>query len=137
MRFLLDTNALSEVIRKPQGRAAQRMTRVGERNVCTSIIVAAELRYGVAKRRSPQLAARVEAVLAAIDIEAFKKPADAIYATIRARLEAAGRPIGGNDFLIAAHALALGCTLVTSNEREFGRVEGLAVESWSDASQRK
>ena len=134
MRFLLDTNVVSDLVKEPQGRAAQRIARVGEQNICTSIIVAAELRYGITKRGSARLAARVEAVLAALNIEAFKNPADAIYGRIRARLEEKGRVIGGNDLLIAAHAIALGCTLVTSNKREFARVEGLAVENWSTRS---
>jgi len=60
----------------------------------------------------------------------FAPPADAVYGQIRARLEQAGTPIGGNDLLIAAQAMALGDTIVTDNEREFGRVEGLVVENW-------
>jgi tRNA(fMet)-specific endonuclease VapC len=57
-------------------------------------------------------------------------PADAIYGRLRARLERDGQPIGGNDLLIAAQAIALGCTLVTDNEKEFIRVEGLARANW-------
>jgi tRNA(fMet)-specific endonuclease VapC len=60
----------------------------------------------------------------------LESPADAIYGRIRTRLEQSGRPIGGNDLLIASHALALGCTLVTDNEREFMRVEGLEWQNW-------
>jgi tRNA(fMet)-specific endonuclease VapC len=80
------------------------------------------------------LAGRLEAVLAVLKVVPFEVPADAIYGQIRARLEQAGTPIGGNDLLIAAQAIALGDTLVTDNEREFGRVEGLSVENWLRSS---
>jgi tRNA(fMet)-specific endonuclease VapC len=130
MRYLLDTNVLSDVIRNPQGRAAARIGESGEAAVCTSVIVAAELRYGAARRRSERLTRQVEQVLAVLPIVPFEEPADAAYAEIRARLEAIGAPVGGNDLLIAAHAVSLGCTLVTDNEREFGRVEGLNVLNW-------
>lgn len=128
--YLLDTNILSDLIRNPAGTAAQRLGAVGEDAVCTSIIVAAELRYGAAKRGSAQLLKRVEDVLAEIPVHPFDVPADAEYGSIRAGLEAGGRSIGGNDMLIAAHAQALGATIVTADEREFRRVPGLAVENW-------
>ena len=67
MRFLLDTNIVSDLIRNPQGRIAERIREVGEDNICTSIVVGAELRYGAAKEASPKLTARVEDVLAVID----------------------------------------------------------------------
>ncbi len=57
-------------------------------------------------------------------------PADAEYGDIRAELEAAGQPMGANDLLIAAHACALGLTLVTDNTREFSRLPRLKVENW-------
>jgi tRNA(fMet)-specific endonuclease VapC len=98
--------------------------------VRTSIIVAAELRFGAAKLGSARLTERLEAVLAVLEIVPFEAPADAVYGRIRAQLEQAGTPIGGNDLLIAAHAITLGDTVVTDNEREFGRVEGLRVENW-------
>jgi len=128
--FLLDTNIVSDLIRAPQGRAAGRIRDVGEARVRTSIIVAAELRFGARKRGSSRLTERLEAVLDVLEIVPFAPPADAVYGQIRARLEQAGTPIGGNDLLIAAQAMALGDTIVTDNEREFGRVEGLVVENW-------
>lgn len=128
--YLLDTNILSDLVRNPAGKAAQRLRAVGEDAVCTSIIVAAELRYGAAKRGSAQLLKRVEDVLAEIPVLPFDVPADAEYGGIRAGLEAEGRLIGGNDLLIAAHALALGAAIVTANDREFRRVPGLLVENW-------
>ncbi len=130
MRFLLDTNILSDLVRHPQGRVAEQIRHVGEGEVCTSIIVAAELRFGAAKRGAARLTAQLETVLSALDVVPFEQPADETYGTIRAQLEQAGTPIGGNDLLIAAHAKALGCTVVTDNEREFRRVEGLACENW-------
>lgn len=130
MRFLLDTNIVSNLIRNPQGRIADRINRAGESNICTSIIVAAELRYGVAKKASPRLTAQVEAVLSAIDTLPFDAPADEIYGSIRAQLEIAGTPIGGNDLIIAAQAVALDLTLVTDNDQEFSRVDGLRVKNW-------
>ena len=130
MRYLLDTNIVSDLVRNPQGRAAEHIRRVGEVQVCTSIIVAAELRYGAAKRGSPRLARQLDAVLGVLDILPFEAPADAAYALIRTRLEQIGRPIGGNDLLIAAQAIALGYTVVTDNEGEFARVDGLLRENW-------
>ena len=130
MRYLLDTNIISALIRDPQGRITQHIREVGEAQVCTSIIVAAELRYGATKKGSPRLAAQLEAVLSVLEILPFEAPADATYGLLRTRLEKAGQPVGGNDLLIAAQAVALGLTLVTDNENEFGRIEGLACENW-------
>jgi tRNA(fMet)-specific endonuclease VapC len=103
---------------------------VGEEDVCTSIVVAAELRYGSAKKNSSRLTAQLDAVLGAIEVLALEAPIDAVYGMIRARLEQTGQPIGANDLLIAAHALALGLIVVTDNEREFSRVDNLRVENW-------
>jgi tRNA(fMet)-specific endonuclease VapC len=130
MRFLLDTNIVSNLIRYPQGRIADRIKKVGESNICTSIIVAAELRYGAAKRPSPRLTAQVEAVLSAIDTLPFESPADESYGSIRSQLEIAGTPIGGNDLIIAAQTLTLDLTLVTDNDSEFSRIAGLRVKNW-------
>ncbi|MCK1736183.1 type II toxin-antitoxin system VapC family toxin [Bradyrhizobium sp. 138] len=129
-RYMLDTNIISDLIRNPQGRAAKRIARVGEDNVCTSIIVAAELRYGCAKSGSQRLLKAVEDLLSEIDVLPLDIPADAQYGGIRAEMETAGKPIGGNDLLIAAHARAIGAAIVTANTDEFGRVRGLKVENW-------
>jgi len=130
MRYLLDTNIVSDLVRNPQGKVAQHIRRVGEANLCTSIIVAAELRFGAAKKKSPKLSSQLEAVLGAIEVLPFETPADETYGTIRASLETLGRPIGGNDLLIASQALTLGYTVVTDNEDEFKRVENLQFENW-------
>ncbi len=130
MRYLLDTNVVSDLVRNPQGKVTQHIRDVGEAQVCTSIIVAAELRYGAAKKGSLRLSNQLEAVLGALEVLPFETPADAAYGLLRARLEQAGRPIGANDMLIAAQALSLGHTIVTDNEKEFARVEGLSYENW-------
>ncbi len=128
--YLLDTNIISDIVRNPTGLAARRIEQVDPKNICTSIIVAAELRYGCAKKGSVKLRARVEAVLEAIAVLPLDVPADEDYGSIRSALEAAGQTIGLNDLLIAAHASALGLTLVTDNRREFSRIRGLSVENW-------
>jgi tRNA(fMet)-specific endonuclease VapC len=130
MDYLLDTNIVSDLVRNPQGRIAARVAEVGEAAICTSIIVAAELRYDAVKKGSERLTTQLERVLGVLAILPWEEPADAIYGQVRARLEGLGLPIGGNDLLIAAPALALGRTLVTDNVREFSRVEGLAVVNW-------
>lgn len=108
MRYLLDTNIVSDLVRRPQGRIAEQIREVGEAQVCTSVIVAAELRYGAAKKGSERLTAQLDAVLEALDILPFETPADAVYGLVRARLGRAGQPIGANDLLVAAHAVAVG-----------------------------
>lgn len=131
--YMLDTNVISDVIRDPNGRTAAQLEDVGETNACCSIIVAAELRYGVAKLGSKQLARRVETALSALAIIAFDSPADQTYAKLRFQLTKRGKAIGPNDLLIAAHALSEGSTLVTDNVREFKRVNGLSVVNWRTA----
>jgi tRNA(fMet)-specific endonuclease VapC len=130
VRYLLDTNIVSDLVRNPQGQIAGQIANVGEESVCTSIIVAAELRYGAAKKSSARLTAQLESVLGALEILSFESPAEIIYGDLRAQLEADGKLIGGNDMLKAAHAISLGHTIVTDNEREFSRVDGLHFENW-------
>lgn len=130
MRFLLDTNIVSDLVSHPRGKISDRISEVGEEDVCTSIVVAAELRYGAIKKNSSRLTSQLEAVLGAIEVLALEAPVDAVYGTIRAGLERTGQPVGANDLLIAAHALALGLTVVTDNEREFSRIDQLGVENW-------
>jgi tRNA(fMet)-specific endonuclease VapC len=128
--YILDTNIVSDMIRNPAGKVAERIAEVGEDNLCLSIITAAELRYGAAKSGSARLLARVEAVLARVPILPLDVPADAEYGDIRASLEAAGQPVGPNDLLIAAHACSLDAVVVTANVGEFQRIRGLKVENW-------
>lgn len=129
-RFLLDTNIVSNLVRHPQGRVAAKIAEIGEQQVATSIIVAAELRYGAAKKGSPRLSAQLESILGALDVIALEPPADVAYGDLRATLEKSGRLIGPNDLLIAAQSLALEMVLVTDNVGEFERVAGLKVENW-------
>jgi tRNA(fMet)-specific endonuclease VapC len=129
-RYLLDTNIISDLIRNPKGKVAKHIARVGENNVCTSIVVAAELRYGCAKSGSKRLLEAVESLLGELDVLSLEGPADAEYGRIRAELERKGSPIGGNDLLIAAHALAIKATMVTANVAEFARIDGLNVQNW-------
>lgn len=130
--YLLDTNTLSDLIRRPQGRVADRVAEVGEDRVVTSIIVACELRYGAAKRSSTRLTRQVEAVLGAIAVLPLEPGMDKHYSEIRAALEKLGTPIGANDLLIAAHARTLRAVCVTANLAEFSRVPRLKVENWLD-----
>jgi tRNA(fMet)-specific endonuclease VapC len=131
--YLLDSNILSDIMRNPRGSAAVLFERKAfdpDARMVTSIIVACEMRYGVAKNRSTPLAQRVDRTLASIEVIPLAAGADDAYATLRADLERRGLPIGQNDLLIAAHALALNAILVTDNVREFKRVKGLKIENW-------
>ncbi|EIF29039.1 putative nucleic acid-binding protein, contains PIN domain [Burkholderia sp. Ch1-1] len=130
--YLLDTNIISDMIRNPSGQVAARIEHIDPKAICTSVVVAAELRYGCAKKGSAKLLARVESLLATIPVLPLDVPADTEYGGIRAELEIAGQPIGANDLLIGAHAYALGLTLVTDNTREFSRIRGLTIENWLD-----
>jgi tRNA(fMet)-specific endonuclease VapC len=127
---MLDTNIISDLIKNPKGKAAKHIASVGEDNICTSIIVAAELRYGCAKKDSKRLLEAVEDLLGEIKVLPFDIPADVEYAGIRSALEKAGRPIGANDLLIGAHAASVNATIVTANVDEFKRIGGLKVENW-------
>lgn len=130
MRYLLDTNLLSALIRSPRGPVTEQIRRVGEARVYTSVIVEAELRYGAARKGSERLSRQVEAVLGSIPIEPGREPFGRISAELRLGLERAGTPIGANDLLIGAQALANGSVLVTDNTREFERLTDLTIENW-------
>jgi tRNA(fMet)-specific endonuclease VapC len=133
LAYLLDTNILSDLVRNPQGLVATRIAKAGEDTVCTSIIVAAELRYGATKSNSEKLAERIDLILSALEILPLEIPADHQYAELRHHLTRQGTPIGPNDLLIAAHALANDLTVITANVGEFSRVPGLKVENWLQA----
>lgn len=128
--YLLDTNILSDLIKHPTGTVARRIATVSEDAVCTSIVVACELRYGAAKKGSPVLSERIGQLLTTIDVLPLEEDADQKYGEIRAALDTAGAPIGANDNMIAAHALSQGLTLVTDNMGEFSRIPGLKLENW-------
>jgi tRNA(fMet)-specific endonuclease VapC len=128
-RFLLDTDTLSRLIRDPAS-LADRVSAAGEANICTSIVAACELRFGARKKNSERLTQRVEQLLDALEVMSLEDGVDRDYAEIRDYLESKGQPIGGNDTLIAAHAIHTGCVLVTQNQREFQRVPRLRTENW-------
>jgi len=130
LRYLLDTNVVSDLIRHPKGMVATRIASAGEDTVCTSIIVASELRFGAEKSGSKKLIDRVDLILSALDVLPLEPPADRHYGEIRQQLAQQGKPIGPNDLLIAAHARALNLTVVTANAGEFSRVPGLQVDDW-------
>jgi tRNA(fMet)-specific endonuclease VapC len=127
---LLDTNVISRLLKEPQGVSARRLAEVGDHRVCTSVVVAGELRFGAALRGSERLTLAVERVLGAIPVLPLEPPSDEHYANIRKELQSRGTPIGPNDLLIAAHARSLGLVLVTENDAEFRRVNQLSVENW-------
>jgi tRNA(fMet)-specific endonuclease VapC len=127
--FLLDTNILGDLIKNPGGRVFRRLATLAPESFCTSVLVAAELRYGAAIKRSPRLSRTVEEMLRRLEVKPFEPPADRRYGELRSALESRGDQLGANDMFIAAHALTLDCVLVT-NDRAFGRVPGLVVENW-------
>ncbi|MBP5976773.1 type II toxin-antitoxin system VapC family toxin [Brasilonema sp. CT11] len=128
--YLLDTNIISELIKNPRGVIFSKIQDVGEDKICTSIIVACESRFGAKKKNSQKLIEKLEIILDSIEILPLTYPVEQYYAEIRTDLEQQGKPIGGNDLLIAAHSLSLGLTLVTANVREFSRFSNLKVENW-------
>ena len=128
--YLLDTNILSDFIKHPTGRIFSQIQDVGEEKICTSIVVACELRFGAEKSNSFRLKQRIKLAFSIIPVLPLMADADHNYATIRTHLERQGTPIGSNDLLIAVQAFTLNLTLVTANVREFSRVPNLKVENW-------
>jgi len=130
MRFLLDTNIISDLIKNPLGKVAEHIRRLEPNQLCTNIIVAGELHYGVKKKSSLNLSRRVTQILEILPVLALSEQVATTYGTIRADLEKNGLPIGVNDLWIAAHALSENKILVTNNVREFERVNNLNLENW-------
>lgn len=130
---MLDTNIISNMMRDPRGPAAQRAMAYDQahtsRPLHVSVMVKCELEYGLAKRKNPRLDIAYHGVMAAIDVLPITAEVASHYAALRSQLETLGTPIGPNDTLIAAHALAMNATLVTG-DTEFLRVPGLRVENW-------
>ncbi len=135
IRYLLDTNICIDLIRRRHPHMVARLASHEPGSIGLSTIVLAKLEYGVARSSDP---ARNRLALAKmilpLEIVPFDHFAAAAYGPLRARLERSGMPVGPLDTLIAAHALALGVTLVTNNEREFLRADGLTIENWSKPS---
>ena len=131
--YLLDTNIISHMMRYPQGLAAQRVfqfvTQGASVQLCTSVVVDCELRFGLQRRSNPQWSLRFEAAMASIEICPLTPEVSAFYAKLRFSLEQQGQPMGPNDLLIAAHALSMKATLVSA-DLAFKRLPDLAVENW-------
>ncbi|MDB5779610.1 MAG: PilT protein domain protein [Polaromonas sp.] len=131
--FLLDTNIISDLMKGERSLAAQRgreaVAQGRVASVCTSVIVQCELMFGLLKRPSLRLQAAYELEITRLQVVPLTDTVPPIYARLRTQLEAAGTPIGANDALIAAHAMALNATLVSA-DAEFLRVPGLRVENW-------
>ena len=130
--YLLDTNMISESARNPNGGTALRMMKVGQDNLFTSVIVLAELRYGIERNPLTGARAQIELLVQSLDVRELPLQAARHYGKLRSDLERQGKPIGANDYWIAAHALAEDAVLVTRNMREFERVTGLRLENWLD-----
>ena len=133
MRYLLDTNVCVDYLNGRYPSVTERLQRSRPADVCTSAIVAAELRYGAEKsnhRRQNQ--ARLDHFLGEVAVIDFDAGASEIYGRLRCGLERDGTIIGPNDMLIAAHALSLRTTLVTDNVKEFSRVRSLRLENWRE-----
>ena len=131
MRFLLDTDTCIYALRHDE-IVLRRMLAQRRADVMVSVITEAELRTGAAKSSAPGKTARlVENFLKPLTVLEYTSEDAAAYARIRAKLERAGKPIGPLDTLIAAQAVGRKLTLVSNNQREFGRVPGLRVENWA------
>jgi tRNA(fMet)-specific endonuclease VapC len=131
-RFMLDTDTCSYIMKRSSEPLLQRLRKTPVEEVCISVITKAELLYGVEvspRRRQDETA--LNAFLAHAEALDFPDEAASHYARIRAELKVAGKMIGANDLLLAAHARSLGLTLVTNNIREFARVSDLKIENWT------
>jgi tRNA(fMet)-specific endonuclease VapC len=131
MRYMLDTNIVSAIVRDPRGKVFERLVEVGEENAFISLITHGEIWYGVKKNGSEELSQKVSAVTRRLYVAPLQLPTDQRYAEIRLALRQ-GNNIGPNDLWIAAHAVALDAVLVTNNENEFSRVPGLKFENWME-----
>jgi tRNA(fMet)-specific endonuclease VapC len=132
MRYLLDTDICIYVINKRPERVLDRFLMHEAAGLGVSSVTAAELLYGVAKKRSERNLVALRRFLAPLEIAPFDFPAAEIYGGLRAWLASQGTPIGPHDTQIAATALALGITLVSNNTREYSRVPGLKLENWAE-----
>jgi tRNA(fMet)-specific endonuclease VapC len=131
VRYLLDTNTVSYIIKGVFPHVRERLLKVPISEVGISVVTEAELRFGVARLpQATKLAIVIEEFLLRIEVLPWDSPAARHYARLRAALEEHGEPMGNLDLMIAAEALAIGAILV-SNDRVFRRVKGLKVEDWT------
>ena len=130
-RFMLDTDTCSYIMKRSHPLVLKRLQAVPVGDVCMSVVTMAELLCGVeVSPRRTQDAAAPATFLPYVEVLEFADDAALHYAEIRADLQRRGALIGANDLFIAAHARALGLTLVTNNTAEFERVSDLAIENW-------
>ncbi|MBK6729387.1 MAG: type II toxin-antitoxin system VapC family toxin [Xanthomonadales bacterium] len=135
MRFLLDTNICIYIQRHKPAEVLARFRKLRQGEAGISAITHGELLFGAMKsRQRERVLAEIAELILWVPALVLPEGASLHYATLRAEAEAAGKPIGGNDLWIAAHALASELTLVTNNEREFKRVPGLRVQNWVNPS---
>jgi tRNA(fMet)-specific endonuclease VapC len=129
--FLLDTDTCIYALKADSNVLSQLMSK-SKGDVAVSVITEAELRTGAAKSASPLKNLRhLENLLRPLELIEFTSADAVVYAHVRAKLERAGTPIGPLDTLIAAQAISRQLTLVSNNEREFRRVNGLRFENWT------
>ncbi len=133
--YFLDSDICIEILRGRLPETYALMKKATPKLFGIPAVVEAELRTGAQKSDHPKKnTLLLETFLAPYQCIPFDSECATAYAKIRTQLELAGTPIGPNDMLIAATALAHGATLVTRNAREFCRVEGMEVENWDEAS---
>jgi tRNA(fMet)-specific endonuclease VapC len=133
VKYLLDTNVCVDYLNGRHPAVVARIQRCLPSDFALSAVVVAELRYGADRSARPRTNhARLDVFVSEIPTLDFDLEAARAYGRVRARLEAAGTPIGPNDMLIAAQALAKELAVVTDNVSEFGRVKGLKVENWRE-----
>ena len=132
--FMLDTDQCIYLINE-RDQALKEKFEANAGEICISSITCAELCFGVAhSTRVERNSRELDAFCLDLDILPFDTEAGVHYGAIRHALSQPGRLIGANDLLIAGHARSIGATLVTNNEREFGRVPDLATENWLSKS---
>lgn len=132
IQFMLDTNMVIYIIKHKPASVLERFQQYDPSEFCISAITLAEMQYGISKSSKPEKNQLALAMfLSNIAVLPFEDNAAVEYGDIRAGLEKKGTPIGPNDMLIAAHAKALGLTVVTNNTKEFARVPGLKLENWA------
>jgi tRNA(fMet)-specific endonuclease VapC len=128
--LMLDTNAVSAVVK---GLAPSLARRLFPRGFCISVVTEAEIRFGLAHRpHKATFRASLERMLNTVDIRPWTSATARRYGPLRAELVALGKPLAPLDLMIAAHALAEGATLITT-DRAFARVPGLAVQDYEHA----
>src|SRR5262245_56046801 len=131
-RFMLDTDTCCYIMKRSHPQVLKRLQSVSVGDVCMSVVTRAELLYGVeVSPRHAQDAASLAAFLAYVESLDLTNDTAIHYAEIRADLKKRGAMIGANDLFIAAHARAVGLTLVTNNTMEFERVSKLKLENWT------